>query len=145
MKRMGWLDKTILLLPARNHEQHRQQLRTQHGIVVPRLQAHYDPTDSWRLSDLCPVEFSEPAPIGQALMVVHRYMSNPFVLYCFLFRLTVWLLSFVIPWLKRFPWLIAGPVTLARRPSMVDYRYIMFAGVDYKYTLERALNRINYA
>ena len=56
----NWLDKTILLLPARNHEKYRQQLLTEHGVVVPDLQAHYAPAISWRRFDLCPVEFLGP-------------------------------------------------------------------------------------
>jgi hypothetical protein len=126
-----WLAKTVLLLPARDHEQHRRQLLAQHGIAVPELRAHYAPAFTWRRLDLCPVQFPDPIPVGEAVAVVPGKMVLPGplrVLYL-LFCLAVLLLSFVVPRLRRFDWL-------------ADERSIH---VNYGHTLEPALKRLDPA
>jgi hypothetical protein len=124
----GLLARTILLVPAGGHEGHRAKLLAQHGLDIPKLEAHYQPPYSPHRFDLCPVVFrwgaaSPVEVVPQALIVPY-----PFNVLDYVFRFVAWVVMLAIPPLKRFRWIID------RSRS---------AAVNYARTLEPVLKRLD--
>lgn len=125
------LPRTILLIPARRHHECRDELQDQLGLTIPDLQAHYHPPVTPRRFDLCPVEFDGTTAKPVAIIPnASAPWLPPFEWLDILFRLVMWIVMFVVPWTKRYAWL-------------VDRKRGPF--VNYTETLKPVLARINAA
>ena len=125
------LPKTILLIPARRHDERRAVLQDQHHLAIPDLQSHYSPPVIPRGPHLCPVEFdgttAKPvAVIPTPHLPLWAILPVSWPVYPFL--LVMRIVMFVFPWTKRYAWL-------------VDTK--SWVGVNYAATLKPVLSRID--
>jgi hypothetical protein len=101
-----WLSKTVLLVPTRDHERHRATLREQHRMDIPPLQSHYHAPYSPRPFDLCPIGFEGIAPVGSMVVPTLLFIDPQALPLDLVFRRAMRMIITIIPFLKRYDWLI---------------------------------------
>jgi hypothetical protein len=101
-----WLEKTVLLVPARGHELHRVTLREQHGIEIPSLQSHYCTPYTPGPFDLCPIGFEGTLPVGIMVVPTLLYIAPENLILDRMFCRAMRMMMAIIPPLKRYDWLI---------------------------------------